>query len=85
LVALDFSVVFGRERFGLAVPGSVADDPGEVAGAVAGAVVGDDAVEVGDAVGGEPDLGAGQERGSGVALLVGQWLGVGESGEPVDG
>lgn len=45
----------------MAGPG--ADDAGEVCRAVTGAVVGDDAVDVGDAVGGEPDLGSGQERG----------------------
>ena len=59
LVSLHFPVVLGREGFGLLVPGPVADDPGEVPGAVAGAVVGDDPVEVGDAVRGEPHLGPG--------------------------
>src|SRR5215207_3519453 len=61
----------------------MADDAGEVVGAVAGAVVGDDAVDVGDAVGGEPDLGSGEECGCGRALLVVEWFGVGQSGEPV--
>src|SRR5690625_6905307 len=41
------------------------DDPGEVSRAVAGPVVGDDPVDVGDAVRCEPDLGSGQERSSG--------------------
>src|SRR5699024_5715597 len=61
------------------------DDPGEVSRAVAGPVVGDDPVDVGDAVRCEPDLGSGQERSSGGPLLVGQRLGVGESRESVDG
>src|SRR5699024_5705565 len=64
---------------------ALADDPGEVTGAVAVPVVGDDPVDVCDAVSGEPDLGSGQERCSSGSLLVGQGLGVGESGEPVDG
>ena len=79
-VFTDLAVVARRERLDLLVTGAGADDPGEVAGAVAGAVVGDDAVDVGDAVRGEPDLRAGQERGGGGALLVGERLGVGESG-----
>lgn len=66
------------------MPGPDPDDAGEVPGAVAGTVVGDDAVDVGDAVRGEPHLGPGQERGGGLALLISERLGVGESGEPVD-
>ena len=52
--------------------------------AVAGAVVGDDALEVVDAVGGEPDLRPGQKSGCRGALLVSERLGVGEPGEAVD-
>jgi hypothetical protein len=47
----------------------MADDAGEVVGAVAGAVGDDDAVDVGDAVGGEPDLGSGEECGCAVAAV----------------
>ena len=50
-----------RVGLGLLVAGALADDAGEVVGAVAGAVVGDDAVDVGDAVGREPGLGSGEE------------------------
>jgi hypothetical protein len=53
---------------------AMADDAGEVVGPVAGAVVGDDAVNVGDAAGGEPDLGSGEECGCGRALLVVEWF-----------
>lgn len=41
------------------MPGLLAHDPGEVSGAVTRAVVGDHTVDVGDPVGGEPDLGSG--------------------------
>jgi hypothetical protein len=82
-VALGLAVVAWRVGLGLLVAGAMADDAGEVVGAVAGAVVGDDAVDVGDAVGGEPDLGSGEECGCGRALLVVEWFGVGQSGEPV--
>lgn len=43
------------------MPGALPDDAGEVAGAVASAIVGDDPVDVVDAVGGEPDLRPGEE------------------------
>src|SRR5215212_128547 len=45
LVALGLAVVAWRVGLGLLVAGALADDAGEVVGAVAGAVVGDDAVE----------------------------------------
>src|SRR6266487_5370040 len=70
LVALGLAVVAWRAGLGLLLAGALADDAGEVVGAVAGAVVGDDAVDVGDAVGGEPDLGSGEECGCGRPLLV---------------
>jgi hypothetical protein len=47
-------------------------DASEVAGAVASAIVGDDPVDVFDAVGGEPDLRPGEESSSCRALLVAQ-------------
>lgn len=79
LVALHLPVVARGVRLRLLMSRASADDPGEVTGAVAGPVVGDDPVDVRDAVGGEPDLGSAQERCSGGSLLVGQGLGVGES------
>ncbi|KPC66222.1 hypothetical protein ADL29_04525 [Streptomyces chattanoogensis] len=59
--------------------------PGESAGAVAGAVVRDDAFDVGDAVGCEPGSGPVQEHDGGVGFLVGQRFGVGKPAESVDG
>lgn len=52
--------------------GALPDDAGEVAGAVASAIVGDDPVDVVDAVGGEPDLRPGEESSSRRALLIPQ-------------
>lgn len=60
------------------MPGAVPDDAGEVAGAVASAIVGDDPVDVVDAVGGEPDLRPGEESSSRRALLIAQRFCVGE-------
>jgi hypothetical protein len=54
LVALSLAIVAGREGLGLLVPGLLANDVGEVAGALAGPVISDDAVDVDDAVGTEP-------------------------------
>jgi hypothetical protein len=82
LVALGFVVVARGERFGLLVLGAVADDSGEVPRAVAGAVLGDHPVDVGDPVGGEPGLGPCQEPGGGGAPLVVERLGIGQPGEP---
>ncbi len=48
---------------------ALADDPREVAGSIADPVVGDDPVDVGDAVGDEPDLASGEERRSGSSLF----------------
>jgi hypothetical protein len=59
--------------------------PGECVGAVAGAVVRDDAFDVGDAVGREPGSRPVQEPDGGGGLLVGQCFGVGQSAEAVDG
>jgi hypothetical protein len=70
LVALDFAVVARSEGSGLVVPGPFPNDSGEVVPTVAGAVVGHDTVDLGDAVGGEPGVRPGQERGCGAALLV---------------
>lgn len=61
-------------RLGLLMPRDMADDPRKITGAVAGPIVGDDPVDVGDAVGGEPDLSSGEERCSGGSLLVGKAL-----------
>lgn len=57
LVALNLAVVARGVRLRLLMSRASADDPGEVTGAVAGPVVGDDPVDVRDAVGREPDLG----------------------------
>jgi hypothetical protein len=57
VVSLDLAVVAGVGGDEL-MPGAVRH-VGEVLGAVAGTVVGDDPLDVGDAVGGEPDSGAG--------------------------
>jgi hypothetical protein len=84
LVPLDLPVVSGRAGPGLLVMGPVADDAGGVTGPVAGAVVGHNTVDVGDAVGGEPDFRPREERCCGGPLLVGEWFGVSESGESVD-
>ncbi len=81
---LDLAVVSRGIGLRLLVASVLANYPSEVSGSVAGSVVCDDAVDVADAVGGEPDLCTGEERGGGCALLVGQRLGVGESGESVD-
>src|SRR5215217_9294607 len=66
------------------MPGAV-QDVGEVLGAVAGAVVGDDPLNVGDAVRGEPHPGAVHETDGGDGSFVVKSLGVGEPGESVDG
>ena len=66
------------------MPGAV-QHVGEVLGAVAGAVVGDDPLDVDDAVGGKPDPGTVHETDCGDSFLIGQGLGVGQSGEPIDG
>jgi hypothetical protein len=83
------------EPFNLAVglgsvrAGAFVGDPGvgqglaPRAGAVAGAVVGQDALD-GDPGGLEERLGAGPERGGGVFGLVGQDFGVGQAGVVVD-
>ena len=63
LVTLDLSVVAWGVRTGRLMPRLATDDPRKVVRAVVRSVVSDDAVNVGDAVGGEPDLRAGQERG----------------------
>src|SRR5699024_4351285 len=85
LVALDLSIVLRGVRLGLLMAGALAYDPREVTGPVARPVVGNDTVDVGDAVGCEPDFGSGQERRRGGSLLIRQRLCVGESGEAVDG
>ena len=59
-------------------------DGGELAGAVAGAVVGQDPFD-GDAAGGEPRVRPGPEAGGGGLGLVGQDLGVGQPGVVVYG
>ena len=51
---------------------------------VAQGVVGHHPFDAGDAVGGEVVDGAGEERGAGRALLVGEDLGVGEPGVVID-
>src|SRR3712207_8864897 len=53
--SLRLAVMAWGEWLRLLVAGLGADDPAEVVGAVAGAVVGDDPVDVGDAVGGGPE------------------------------
>lgn len=53
LIPLDFPVVSRGIRLGPLMPCLVADGPGEVIGAVAGAVVGHDPMDVIDAVGGQ--------------------------------
>jgi hypothetical protein len=53
-------------------------------GPVAGAVVGEGSLD-GDAVDGEPGVGAPPERSGGDGLFVGEDLGVGEAGAVVDG
>ena len=83
LVALYLPVVSRRVGPGLLVARAVAYDPSKVARAVARTVVGDDAVDVRDPVRGEPGLSSGEERCRGGSLLVGQRLGVRESGESV--
>ncbi|MDQ0379959.1 hypothetical protein FB470_003953 [Amycolatopsis thermophila] len=57
----------------------VAEHGGEVAGAVAGAVVGDHAVDVGDAVAGEERPRAVDEPDRRAGFLVGQGFGVGQA------
>src|SRR4029450_13002230 len=57
----------------------------EGAGAVAGAVVGDDPGDPVDAVGGAERPRSGHKSDRGAGLLVGQVLGVGQPGEPVHG
>ena len=64
------------------MPGAV-QHVGEVLGALAGTVVGDDPLDVDDAVGGEPDPGTVHETDCGDGFPIGQGLGVGQSGEPV--
>jgi hypothetical protein len=49
LVTLDFAVVARSEGSGLLVPGPFPNDSGEVVRPVAGAVVGHDTVDMGDA------------------------------------
>lgn len=61
-MALHLAVVSRCVGLGPPMPGLLAHDPGEVSGAVARTVVGDHTVDVGDAMGGEPDLGSGWER-----------------------
>jgi hypothetical protein len=58
---------------------------GEVLGPVAGTVVSDDPLDVDDAVRGEPSAGAVHETDCSDGLLIGQGLGIGQSGEPIDG
>lgn len=56
LVAIHISVVAQGEELDLLVPGPLGDDPGGVAGSGAGPVVGDDPVDVGNAVGDDQTL-----------------------------
>lgn len=79
LVPFDLAVVPGRVGPGPLVAASLADDEFEVSRAVASAVVGDDAVDAGDAVIGEPGFGAGEERSGGGAFPIGQGLGAGQA------
>jgi hypothetical protein len=60
------------------MPGALLNDAGEVAGAVASAIVGDDPVNVVDAVNSEPGLRPGEESSSRRALLIAQRFCVGE-------
>jgi hypothetical protein len=62
----------GRDEL---MPGAV-QDVGEVIGAVAGAVVGDDPLDVVDAVGGEPHPRSVHESDCGDCLFVGECFGV---------
>src|SRR5215469_4189353 len=80
VVSLDFAV--GLRPVGAGALGrdvQLGAGGGPVPGAVAGAVVADDAFD-GDAECGVPGVRAGEERGGGVLALVGQDLGVGEPG-----
>src|SRR3954462_2907274 len=79
VVALDFAVVaWGLGRDPLMACSTL--HGGEVFRAVAGAVVGDDSVDVGDAVGGEQHAGAVDEPDRGGGFPVGQGFGVGQAG-----
>ena len=72
-------------RTGEAVPDAELEAGGaEVSGAIAGAIVGEQATD-GDAVLGVEGDGGAQEGDSGLALLVGQHAGEGETGVIVDG
>jgi hypothetical protein len=62
-----------------------AERGGEVVCAVAGAVVGDDPVDVGDAVGGEKRPCPVEESDRGGRGFVGQGFGVGQAGVSVHG
>ncbi|MDS1269277.1 hypothetical protein RIF23_03085 [Lipingzhangella sp. LS1_29] len=62
LLALGFAVVLGLEWLRSAMLGGRADDAREDLRAATGPVVGVQAVDVGDAVGGEEHRGSGQER-----------------------
>jgi hypothetical protein len=84
VVAFDFAVVAWGVGGDSLVAGA-AQGGGEVVGAVAGAVVGDEAVDVGDAVAGEECPGAVDEPDGGAGFLVGQGFGVGQAGVAVDG
>ncbi|WP_398928997.1 hypothetical protein [Streptomyces sp. Ag109_O5-1] len=78
LVALHLPVVPRCVWLGSLMPGALPDDAGKVAGAVASAIVGDDPVDVVDAVGGEPDLRPGKESSSRRALHITERFCVGE-------
>jgi hypothetical protein len=84
VVAFDFAVVTWGVGGDPLVAGS-AHDGGEVFGAIAGAVVGDQAVDVGDDVTGEERPRAVDESDRGPGGLVGQRFGVGQAGVAVDG
>jgi len=83
-VALDFPVVarrVGRDPL-VSRPQQC---PSERLCAIAGPVVGDDSLDVGDPVGGIPGMCAVEEPDRGDRLLIGQRFGVGEAGVAIDG
>src|SRR2546429_4523499 len=83
--AFGLAVGAGSVRAGEAVlDGELEASGAEVAGAIAGAVVGEQAAD-GDAVLGVEGDGGAQEGDGGFALLVGQHAGEGEAGVIVDG
>src|SRR5205814_6949218 len=84
---LHFAVLPGAMRADELLPGAQGGHGIAEGGAVAvgEGVVGDDALDGGDAVGGEVGGGAEREAGGGGAFFVRQDLGVGEPGVVVDG